>query len=57
MWKTCPPVSQMEEKNMVEQPDPGSKQSKALGMRRGRSWEVVSSERDWRKKRQELKLL
>ena len=57
MWKTCPPVSQMEEKNMVEQPDPGSKQSKALGMRRGRSWEVVSIERDWRKKRQELKLL
>ena len=57
MWKTCPHVSQMEEKNMVEQPDPGSKQSKALRMRRGRSREVVSSERDLRIKRQELKLL
>ena len=48
-------VRQVEERYRVEQPE--REQSAALGLKGSRSLEVMSRERDWGFKRQDLKVL
>ena len=55
IWSSC--VTQVEERDWVEQPEREREQSAALGLRGGRSFEVMSRERDWGFKRPDIKLL